>query len=76
MKNLSVESAPIAGSEIIAFFGNALLVRWPDGTYQIQGGSGEDRKRAAEWAARFVDVRFGRIEIIEGTVTCRLKPFS
>ncbi len=58
MKYSAVISGGAHEAEFVAFFGRARLVRWPNGTFKIQGGSEEDRKNAAEWAARFLEVRF------------------
>jgi|HubBroStandDraft_4_1064222.scaffolds.fasta_scaffold559111_2 hypothetical protein len=42
------------GAEVIARFGNAILVRQPDGSWQLKGGSMEDRLSAREWISLFL----------------------
>jgi hypothetical protein len=41
------------GCEVIARFGKAALVKLPNGTWQLQGGSEEDRLSAREWVSLF-----------------------
>jgi hypothetical protein len=46
--------------EVIAAFGQARLVKLLNGTYELRGGSRQDRLAAKEWLALFwrdVDVR-------------------
>jgi hypothetical protein len=42
------------GTEVIALFGGAELVRHLDGTCEIVGGSGEDRDAARDWIALYL----------------------
>jgi len=39
--------------EVIASFGQAQLVRYLDGRYELRGGSKEDRLTAKEWISMF-----------------------
>jgi hypothetical protein len=39
--------------EVIAFFGQAQLVRFLDGKYCLRGGSQDDRIAAREWISQF-----------------------
>jgi hypothetical protein len=39
--------------EIIAFFGEARLVKYPNGKYELRGGSKDDRLAAKEWISMF-----------------------
>ena len=39
--------------EIIASFGEARLVKYLDGRYELRGGSKEDRLAAKEWISMF-----------------------
>ena len=41
------------GAEVIAQFGKAALIKQPDGSWQLQGGSEEDRLSAREWISLF-----------------------
>jgi hypothetical protein len=41
------------GPRLIATFGNARLVRQPDGRYELQGGSPADCTAAREWCSLF-----------------------
>jgi hypothetical protein len=43
--------------QLIATFGAARIVQWGEGKFRIEGGTTDDRKKAREWAARFLDVR-------------------
>jgi len=42
------------GGEVIAFFGNAKLVKTIDSKYELRGGSKEDRTAAQEWISMFM----------------------
>ncbi|HEY3862346.1 MAG TPA: hypothetical protein VGO59_10695 [Verrucomicrobiae bacterium] len=42
------------GCEVIAQFGKAALIKQFDGTWQLQGGSDDDRLSAREWASLFL----------------------
>ncbi len=39
--------------EVIASFGQAQLVKYLDGKYELRGGSQEDRLAAKEWISMF-----------------------
>ena len=39
--------------EVIARFGNALLIRFLDGKMKLRGGSDDDRTAAREWMSMF-----------------------
>ncbi len=39
--------------EVIASFGQARLVKYLDGKYELRGGSREDRLAAKEWISMF-----------------------
>jgi hypothetical protein len=39
--------------EVMARFGNALLIRFLDGKLELSGGSNEDRATAREWMSMF-----------------------
>ncbi len=39
--------------EIIAFFGEAKLVKYLNGKYELRGGSADDRIAAREWISMF-----------------------
>ncbi len=38
---------------VIAIFGEAKLIKFLDGRYELQGGSKEDRLAAREWISMF-----------------------
>lgn len=40
--------------EVIARFGEAALIRQPDGKWQLKGGSHDDRSTAKEWISLFM----------------------
>jgi hypothetical protein len=42
------------GHEVIARFGQAVLIKQFDGTWQLKGGSEEDRLSAREWISLFM----------------------
>jgi hypothetical protein len=57
MRNIIIEWEEEVPSEVIIEFGTARLFERPEGQFQIEGGSDFERRRAREWAARFLDVR-------------------
>ena len=42
------------GQEVIARFGQAALIKQPNGTWQLKGGSEEDRLSVREWTSLFL----------------------
>ena len=50
--------------EVIAFFGNAELVKTVDSKYELRGGSKEDRSAAQEWISMFMH---------EAVLTCQTR---
>jgi hypothetical protein len=40
--------------QVIATFGQARLIKLPDRTYELVGGSPTDRAAAAQWIAQFM----------------------
>ncbi len=48
-----VSSSNEREAEVIAFFGNAKLVRTIDFKYELRGGSQDDRISAREWISLF-----------------------
>lgn len=40
--------------EVIARFGEAALIRLPDGNWQLKGSSHDDRSTAKEWISLFM----------------------
>ena len=42
------------GQEVVARFGQAALIRQSNGTWQLKGGSEEDRLSAREWISLFM----------------------
>jgi hypothetical protein len=40
--------------ETVAIFGEARLVRRPDGRLEVVGGNADERRRAHEWTAQFL----------------------
>ena len=42
------------GAEVIARFGKAALIKEPNGSWQLNGGSAEDRLSAREWISLFM----------------------
>jgi hypothetical protein len=40
--------------EVIARFGQAALIKQPNGTWQLKGGSEDDRLSAREWISLFL----------------------
>jgi hypothetical protein len=53
MKDKSCDAALVRGQKLIARFGQAALIKQPDGTWQLKGGSREDRLSAREWISLF-----------------------
>jgi hypothetical protein len=43
-----------AGSELIASFGQAKLIKQSDGRFELRGGSAEDHTAAHEWISLFM----------------------
>jgi hypothetical protein len=54
MKLESLDERPARGAEVIARFGQAALIQQPNGSWQLQGGSEEDRLSAREWISLFL----------------------
>jgi hypothetical protein len=54
MFNSLMEIGQIQEYEEIASFGGALLMKHRSHKFKIVGGTREERRRAAEWAARFL----------------------
>jgi hypothetical protein len=54
MKLESCDETQARGQEVTARFGKAALIRRPDGTWQLKGGSEEDRLSAREWISLFL----------------------
>jgi len=54
MKLQSCDETQARGQEVIARFGKAALIRQPNGTWQVKGGSAEDRHSAREWISLFM----------------------
>jgi hypothetical protein len=54
MKLKSSDETLARGQEVIARFGNAALIKKPNGTWQLKGGSDEDRLSAREWISLFM----------------------
>ena len=42
------------GAQVIARFGKAALIKDPNGSWQLKGGSAEDRLSAREWISLFL----------------------
>lgn len=42
-----------AEGEIVARFGAAKLIRKPDGSWRLEGGSRDERRSAMEWISLF-----------------------
>jgi len=47
--------------ELVAAFGQAQLVRTPEGKYELKGGTAEDRLQAKEWISLFLHEAFPTI---------------
>jgi hypothetical protein len=54
MKLRTHDETPARGQEVIARFGQAALIKQSDGTWQLKGGSEEDRLSAREWISLFM----------------------
>jgi hypothetical protein len=54
MKLKSRDETQVRGQELIAQFGKAALIKQPNGTWQLQGGSDDDRLSAREWISLFM----------------------
>jgi hypothetical protein len=53
MKLKSRDENQARGQELIARFGNAALIKQPNGKWQLKGGSDDDRFSAREWISLF-----------------------
>jgi hypothetical protein len=53
MKLQSHDETQARGQEVIARFGKAALIKQHNGTWQLKGGSDEDRLSAREWISLF-----------------------
>ena len=53
MKFETLDEKLARGAEVIARFGKAALIKQPNGSWQLQGGSEEDRLSAREWISLF-----------------------
>jgi hypothetical protein len=53
MKLENLDEKPVRGAEVIARFGKATLLKQPNGSWKLQGGSEEDRLSAREWISLF-----------------------
>ena len=40
--------------EVVARFGEAAVIRQPEGKWQLKGGSHDDRSTAKEWISLFI----------------------
>jgi hypothetical protein len=54
MKLRTHDETRARGHEVIARFGEAALIKQPDGKWQLKGGSDEDRLSAREWISLFM----------------------
>ena len=54
MKLEILDETRARGAEVIAQFGKAALIKQPNGSWQLQGGSAEDRLSAREWTSLFL----------------------
>jgi hypothetical protein len=54
MKLKTHDETQARGHEVIAQFGQADLIKQPNGTWQLKGGSEEDRLSAREWISLFM----------------------
>jgi hypothetical protein len=54
MKIQSHDETQVRGQEVIARFGKAALIKQQNGTWQLKGGSEEDRLSAREWISLFM----------------------
>jgi hypothetical protein len=62
MKLKISEERLVRGQKLVAQFGQAALIKQPDGTWQLKGGSQDDRHSAREWISLFMH---------EAIVSCR-----
>jgi hypothetical protein len=53
MKFEILDETKARGDEVIARFGKAALIKQPNGSWQLNGGSAEDRLSAREWISLF-----------------------
>ncbi len=54
MKSNIYSAGPKAEDEIVAYFGNAKLVRLLDCRFDLRGGSDEDQAEARAWISKFM----------------------
>ena len=54
MKLKTHDETQARGQEVVARFGQAALIRQSNGTWQLKGGSEEDRLSAREWISLFM----------------------
>jgi hypothetical protein len=54
MKLKTHDETQARGHEVIARFGEAALIKQSNGTWQLKGGSEEDRLSAREWISLFM----------------------
>jgi len=54
MKSNIYSAGPKAEDEIVAYFGNAKLVRLLDCSFALRGGSNEDQSKARAWISMFL----------------------
>jgi hypothetical protein len=54
MKLKTHDERQARGHEVIARFGQAALIKQPNGTWQLKGGSKEDWLSAREWISLFL----------------------
>jgi hypothetical protein len=54
MKLKSSDETQARGQEVIARFGKAALIKEHNGTWQLRGGSDDDRLSAREWISLFL----------------------
>ena len=54
MKLESLDETAERGTEVIARFGKAALIKERNGSWKLQGGSAEDRLSAREWISLFL----------------------
>jgi len=54
MKLKSCDETQARGQELIARFGQAALLKQSNGTWQLKGGSDDDRLSAREWISLFM----------------------
>jgi len=54
MKLEILDETQARGGVVVARFGKAALIKQPNGSWQLQGGSAEDRLSAREWISLFL----------------------